>query len=487
MKLKKNLLVSVVVIVVVVTILSMAVIVNAASTTHEAEADTNNLKYATVVSDYVVFNEVKGAYDEMKKIASPSAGTMNVTVIYANGSSSALPMEVRVNGTTIIDSIDFPSTGSWSTWEELTFSCDLNSSDNVIRLKTTTSAGGPYLDKLVISDDDSSSPTSTSTVEPTATATTTDDTTDEPSDPVDVSDDLVGFATLNGGTTGGSGGDTVTVSTGTDLQEAIKNKGSNPLTIYVNGTITPSNSEDLSKIDIKEVDDISILGVGTSGEFDGIGIKIWKASNIIIRNVKVHHVDIGDKDCISIEGPSNNIWVDHCELYNDLDHDKDYYDGLLDAKGESEYITFSFNYLHDSYKTSLVGSSDSDEYDRKITYHHNYIADCFSRLPSYRFGTGHIYNNYYYNGIDSCINSRMGAKLKIEGNVFEECAEPITYLYSDETGYWDVNDNIFTNCTGSQPTESTTSFSPSYSYELQSASTVKSTVLSNAGVGIIEP
>ncbi len=32
---------------------------------------------------------------------------------------------------------------------------------------------------------------------------------------------LVGFATMNGGTTGGAGGDTVTVHTGTALQEAL--------------------------------------------------------------------------------------------------------------------------------------------------------------------------------------------------------------------------------------------------------------------------
>src|SRR5690606_31403826 len=112
-----------------------------------------------------------------------------------------------------------------------------------------------------------------------------------------------------------------------------------PLTIYVAGTITPANSPGLSKIDVKELKDVSILGVGTSGEFDGIGIKIYKASNIIVRNVKVHHVRIGDKDCISIEGPADHIWIDHCELYNEFQGvGKDYYDALLDAKAQSEYM-----------------------------------------------------------------------------------------------------------------------------------------------------
>ena len=39
---------------------------------------------------------------------------------------------------------------------------------------------------------------------------------------------VAGFATVNGNTTGGAGGDTVTVSTGTELQDAIKTKEDHP-------------------------------------------------------------------------------------------------------------------------------------------------------------------------------------------------------------------------------------------------------------------
>lgn len=298
-------------------------------------------------------------------------------------------------------------------------------------------------------------------------------------------DTPVGFASLNGGTTGGQGGKVITVNTGTDLQNAIKNKGSQPLTIYINGKITLSNSSGLSKIDIKDVSDISIIGVGTKGELEGIGIKIWRANNIIIRNLKIHHVSSGDGDCISIEGPASNIWVDHNELYNDLNHNKDYYDGLFDAKKNAEYITFSWNYIHDSYKTSLIGSSDSDNFDRKITYHHNRIENANSRLPSYRYGTGHLFNNYYRNILESGINSRMGAKLRIENNIFENSSNPIGTWYSKKEGYWHVSNNKFINCTGSQPTTSTTNYTPPYSYALDSVDDVKSIVLQYSGVGVI--
>lgn len=301
---------------------------------------------------------------------------------------------------------------------------------------------------------------------------------------------IVGFASMNGGTTGGEGSNAVvvTVSTGTALQNALKNKDPNrPLKIYVNGTITPSNSSGLTKIDVKDVNNVSIYGSGTSGELNGIGIKIWRANNIIIRNLKIHHVNIGDKDAISIEGPSRNIWIDHNELYNSLNVDKDYYDGLIDVKKDAEYITISWNYIHDSWKTSLVGSSDSDNYDRKITYHHNYWRNIYSRGPLFRFGQGHLFNNYYYNIIDTGINSRMGARLRIEHNHFENSKDPIISEYSSQDGYWDVRNNKFTNSTGNMPTTSTTTYNPPYSYTLTPVDDVKAMVMQNAGVGKVNP
>ncbi|MFX1237551.1 MAG: family 16 glycoside hydrolase, partial [Promethearchaeota archaeon] len=98
--------------------------------------------------------------------------------------------------------------------------------------------------------------TGTVVTQPPTTAPTAapEETPGPTSPPGSVNYDLVGYATLNGGTTGGQGGATVTVNTGTALQDAIKQGG--PRIIYVNGTINPGNSSGLSKIDIKDVDNI---------------------------------------------------------------------------------------------------------------------------------------------------------------------------------------------------------------------------------------
>ena len=289
---------------------------------------------------------------------------------------------------------------------------------------------------------------------------------------LDGTEGMVGFATMNGGTTGGEGANAVTftVSTGAELQDLLNKKKKEykdvPMKIYVKGKITPENSPGISKIDVKEIKDVSILGIGNEGEFDGIGIKVWKSSNIIIRNLIIHHVRIGDKDAISIEGPSTNIWVDHNELYNSLEVNKDYYDGLFDVKNDSEYITFSYNYVHDSWKTGLVGYSDSDRFDRTLTYHGNYFENVNSRVPSYRDGHAHIFNNYYKNVLESGINTRMGAIVKVEKNVFENTVDPIVSQYSSDIGYWDVDDNLFINSTGSMPTYFHWGIYPSYGYTI---------------------
>jgi pectate lyase len=305
---------------------------------------------------------------------------------------------------------------------------------------------------------------------------------------------LVGFAMVKGSTTGGAGGRVIVVSTGADLQSALKAKQDedSALVIMVEGLINQENSPGLSKIDVKDVKDVSIIGMPPFAEFEGIGVKIMRARNIIIRNLQVHHVLSGDKDCISIEGPADHIWVDHCELFNEYDGvDKDYYDGLLDAKAESEYLTYSWNVLHDSWKTALIGSSESDIFDRKLTMHHNYFYNCNSRLPLFRASTGHFFNNYFKDITSTVINTRINSCVRIEKNYFENAQNPWVSAYSDVLGGGEVIDNILVNSpfVYSSDTHEILECSPEIPYEYQSvlhdAASVPALVMEYAGVGKI--
>lgn len=322
---------------------------------------------------------------------------------------------------------------------------------------------------------------------------------------------LVGWASENGGTTGGEGcpeNKILFIDNGRDLYDALyanerRHKGDKnygepyPLIIYITGKITPENTGK-DKFDIKDQSDVSIIGYGDQGEFHGIGISLRRAENIIIRNLTIHNVDIGEKKAIDVTTNSKNIWIDRCTFYSDRDHKKDHYDGLVDIKEGAEYVTVSWCKFFDHYKTSLIGhTDDASKAPDKVTYHHNYFYNVNSRTPLIRYAEVHLFNNYFHNITESGINVRMGGKARIENNYFESVGNgnlddktgyregPIGWWYgSSQTGYWEVIDNIFVDCPVSEY-ESTTSVHIPYDYSmaLNDAERAKELVLQYAGAG----
>jgi pectate lyase len=200
---------------------------------------------------------------------------------------------------------------------------------------------------------------------------------------------------------------------------------------------------------------------------------------VIIRNLSISKVLASTGgDAISLNKASN-VWIDHCDLSSDQSHDKDYYDGLLDITHASEWVTVSNNKLHDHFKASLVGHSDDNGSEDRghlhVTYVGNYWSNLNSRGPSYRFGTGHIFNNYYENVADG-INTRQGAQLLVENNVFGTSKKP---LYSTDGGYAVARGNDFGGQSNTAPQGSLGGVP--YSYSLLSTNSVRSSVISNAG------
>ena len=118
----------------------------------------------------------------------------------------------------------------------------------------------------------------------------------------------VGWATQNGGTTGGGTAIPITVSTLADLQTQAKSTGSK--VIYVSGVVGVDVSTRVAVAANKTI--IGMPGAKLIGGFD------VKANNIIIRNMKIQgpgSVDVNGVDCINIDG-ANNVWIDHCDIYD---------------------------------------------------------------------------------------------------------------------------------------------------------------------------
>lgn len=284
----------------------------------------------------------------------------------------------------------------------------------------------------------------------------------------------IGYASLNGGTTGGAGGKTVTVSTYADLVAAVKDES--PAIVYVKGKITGSDK-------IRVGSNKSILGIDSSSSITGVGLFLRNANNVIIRNLAISKVRTGNPggDAIGVQ-ESSNVWIDHCDLSSDLTSGKDYYDGLADFSHGADYITVSNTYFHDHFKASLVGHSDSngseDKGKLRITYANNYWKNINSRMPLLRFGTAHVINSVYDGG-ETAVNTRMGAQALVESTVFTNVKRAILSIDSKEVGYAVSKDVVLNGATNEAPQGTLTSVP--YKYTLLGSGNVASAVIGKAG------
>ncbi len=277
------------------------------------------------------------------------------------------------------------------------------------------------------------------------------------------------------GTTGGGSATPVTVSTLAAFKTAVT--GDTAKVVRVSGLISLSGQVDIGS-------NTTVLGVGSSSGFTGGGLRIKEATNVVVRNLNISK-PVAPADGVTVQ-ESTKVWIDHNSFSADRDHDKDYYDGLLDINHGSDYVTVSWNTFKDHFKGSLVGHSDNnaseDTGHLKVTYHHNHFGNVYSRIPSLRFGTGHFYNNYV-DGADTACHSRMGAQMLVENNVFRNTKIAVTTnRSSDVDGYANLRGNDL----GGAATEVSQvgSFTtPPYGYTAESASSVVASVTSGAGAG----
>ncbi|KAJ3875247.1 pectate lyase [Lentinula edodes] len=277
----------------------------------------------------------------------------------------------------------------------------------------------------------------------------------------------VGYATLNGGTTGGSGGPVTTVTTLDDLTSAVT--GNSSKIVVIEGTITGDAV-------VKVGSHTTVIGAAGSS-LVGVGLRVLNEENVIIRNVKISKVLASAGDAIGVQA-SSQVWLDHLDLSSDRDHDKDYYDGLCDLTHGVTGITVTNSKLYDHWKASLIGHSDNNgaqDVAITVTMANNYWTDLNSRTPSFRFGHGHIFNNVFDDNNDG-INTRDGAQLLVENNVWTGTDKP---LYDTDDGFAVATGNDFGGASNTAPVGNFTT--APYAYTLIATADVRASVVSSAG------
>jgi pectate lyase len=323
----------------------------------------------------------------------------------------------------------------------------------------------------------------TPTTPPTATPTTS-----PPGNPgPNVAD---GWASVDAwgqnGTTGGTGGPTVTVTTPAQFISEAASTG--PKIIRVQGMLAlPGPMHEVTS-------DKTIVGVGASSGFTGGGLNIGLAiddaitsppanavNNVIVRNLSFR--DWAD-DAVNVQMFSHHVWIDHNTWTTG-------FDGGVDIKRGSSYVTVSYNHADGTDKNMLLGHDDGnaaqDVGRLKVSYHHNWFDNTNQRNPRVRFGDQvHVYNNYYLDTGNYGVAATEDSGVIVEGNYFENVDDPYHLgEASSGPGRLVARDNCLINSSTGETGGSVTN--PPYPYSLEPACDVKADVTAAAGVGRITP
>ena len=300
----------------------------------------------------------------------------------------------------------------------------------------------------------------------------------------------VGWATQNGGVTGGGSATPTVVTSYAALKTALTTK--TVKVVHVSGTITfPLNG----RITIQDTDGKTVIGLAGSKMVSvdltssGSGILyVKRTTNLILRNLTFEGPGAYDEDGndnLTVDD-CQNIWVDHCDFQDGMD-------GNFDIKNMSNFISITwckFGYKkkpitggsggsNDHRFSDLIGSSDTATGDAdklNITFQYCWWAEgCVERMPRVRFGKLHIANCLYNSSVsNSCIRAGYKANLLIESNVFIGVKNPIDLYKNDFTAVTEKN-NIFTSTSGGK-TGSGTAFTPPYTLAISNASAVQGMV-----------
>lgn len=288
---------------------------------------------------------------------------------------------------------------------------------------------------------------------------------------------ILGYASVNGQTTGGQGGKTVTVSNFNDLKKAVSDY--NPLIIQVSGNIKGTGY-----INVKS--NKTIMGLKGSS-LEGVALLVYGTNNVIIRNMTIRKVK-GYSNIIIKEG-AHHVWVDHCDLSSDRNNGWEYYDGLLDVGQGADYVTLSWNKLYDNHIACLIGWGARDYDKLHITLHNNHFYNISERSPDMRFGHVHYFNNLNENNSGYSVSALEKGTVRTDNNYFSNCSVPITTTYNGYTaGYISgANTNTYVNSGKNNLTTSASNWIPPYEYNsvLIPASEVPSAVRGRAGATLL--
>lgn len=293
-------------------------------------------------------------------------------------------------------------------------------------------------------------------------------------------DGLAGYADVNGTTTGGSGGPSVTVTTFAAFKAAVA--GSAPKIVYVKGTIKGAGFDP-----VYVGSNTSIIGE-RGGTLVGMNLFLFTVNNVILQDLTLKNYIA--ECCFYIKFQSHHIWIDHCDFATDRKHGWDYWGKDIGITEGADWVTISWCRFHDTNLSVLIGSVTSNAVATNtgqlhVTLHHNFWYNISEREPTLVFGTIHMFNNYHLNNGGYSIAARFGGTVRTDNEYFLNCNKPLTTnLDGDPAGRFSgITTNIYAKSGTNDITSSISNWVPAYPYSafLDPAASVPSIVQAGAG------
>jgi poly(beta-D-mannuronate) lyase len=121
------------------------------------EAESATISNGTVATNhtgysgtgFVDYTNETGSFVEWT-VNEAGAGTVTLSIRFANGTTTNRPMNITVNGVVVSSAMAFNATANWDTWQTATLTIPVNAGSNTIRATATTSNGGPNLDYIEV-------------------------------------------------------------------------------------------------------------------------------------------------------------------------------------------------------------------------------------------------------------------------------------------------------------------------------------------------
>ncbi|MDO5446819.1 MAG: pectate lyase [Prevotellaceae bacterium] len=236
--------------------------------------------------------------------------------------------------------------------------------------------------------------------------------------------------------TSSKGGTTLATGLQAILDLYMKGYDSTPIDFRIIGCVTLDDLDKISSsaegLQIKDNKknigskflNITVEGIGDDATTSGFGFLCHGAGGVEFRNfANMNCLD----DCISIDTDNSYVWVHNMDFFYGKpgsDGDQAKGDGTIDIKGNSKYITVSYNHFWDCGKTSLCGMK-SETGPNYIDYDHNWFDHADSRHPRVRTMTVHVWNNYFDGVSKYGVGATMGSSVYVDHNFFRNCNYPM--------------------------------------------------------------